>query len=330
MGLNLMNKMPKGVTLFIGRTTLKIKKNSPEILMFAGIGGLVGAGYLACRATLKVETLLDEQTEKINTCNNAVEQYTDEQYSQVDYDHDIRIIKLQTAWGFVQLYGPAFTLGLTGIGCILGGHHIMKKRNVALIAAYKVIEESFSAYRKRVVDELGEGRDQHFMYGTDYEEITEKVTDPETGKTKKVKKNEQVLNGQQCSGYARLFCNPDDNPDGDITSQWSPRDNTTGDINLMFARQKLNWMNEKLNAYGHVFLNDVYEELGFEPTKAGQVVGWIKKKGVNVGDDYISFGPMVEALTDEQGRAFTHDQIRYRKGDPILLDFNVAMIWDLI
>lgn len=326
----LITKLPKGLTLAVGKASMKVKKYSPEILMFAGIGGLVGAGVLACRATLKVEALVDDQNEKILKCNEAVEKYDEDQYSQEDYDHDLRIIRIQTAWEFVKLYGPSFTLAATGIGCILGGHHIMKKRNVALIAAYKLIEESFSAYRKRVIDELGEGKDQHFYYGTEYEEVTELVTDPETGKTKKVKSNEQVLNGQQCSGYARLFCNPDDNPEGDVTSQWSPRDNTSGDINMMFLRQKQNWVNEKLNAYGHVFLNDVYEELGFEPTQAGQVVGWIKKKGINVGDDYISFGPMVEALTDEQGRAFTHDQIRYRKGDPILLDFNVEMIWDMI
>lgn len=327
MKTNLINKLPKGLTLTVGKATMKVRKYSPEILMVAGIGGLIGAGVLACRATLKVEALVDDQNTKIAACNDAVEKYDDQQYSQADYDHDLRVIRMQTALGFIKLYGPAFTLGATGIACILGGHHIMKKRNVALVAAYKLIEESFSAYRKRVVDELGEGKDQHFYYGTDYEEITSQVTDPETGKTKKVKSTEQVLNGQACSGYARLFCDPMDNPDGDQTSQWSPRDNTMGDINMNFLRQKQNWMNEKLNAYGHVFLNEVYEELGFDPVPAGQIVGWVKGNG----DGYISFGDMVEALTDEQGRAFTHDQIRYRKGDPILLDFNVdGPVWDMI
>lgn len=327
MKLSLINKLPKGLTLKMGRASLKIKKVSPELLMFGGIGGLIGAGVLACRATLKFEALLDDQAAKIIKCNEAVEKYDEEQYTPADYNHDLKVIKLQTAWGVVQLYGPAFTLGLTGVGCILGGHHIMKKRNMALIAAYKLVEESFAAYRKRVVDELGEGKDRHYMYGTEYEEVVQNVTDPETGKTKKVKTTEQILNGQTVSGYARLFGNPDDNPGGDVTSQWSPRDNTTGDINMMFLRQKQNWMNEKLNAYGHVFLNDVYEELGYEQTPAGQIVGWVKN---GVGDDYISFGPMVEALSDADGRAFTHDQIRYRKGDPILLDFNVDVVWDVI
>lgn len=327
MKVNLLNKMPKGVTLAAGKASLKVKKYSPEILLVAGIGGMVGAAVLACKSTLKVEALMDERQVKINKCEESLELYTEDTYSQADYDRDVKVVNAQTVLGFVKLYGPAVSLGTTGIACILGGHHIMKKRNVALIAAYKIIEESFSSYRKRVVEELGDKVDQHFMYGTTYEEITEQVTDPETGKTKKVKSTEQVLNGQICSGYARLFCNPNDAVNDDITSQWSPKENAHGDINMMFLRQKMNWMNEKLNAYGHVFLNDVYEELGFPPTQAGQLVGWVKGNG----DNYISFGPMVEALTDAAGRAFTHDQIRYSKGDPILLDFNVdGIVLDLI
>jgi hypothetical protein len=40
-----------------------------------------------------------------------------------------------------------------------------------------------------------------------------------------------------------------------------------------------NYWNNRLDAYGHVFLNDIYQSLGFEDTRDGQVIGWIKQPG---------------------------------------------------
>lgn len=324
-----MNQFKKTITLAVGKTSLKLKKYAPEILIVAGIGSMVGATVLACRATLKAEEVIkkyNEDMEKVEYANEiagGTEDYPIEQYQK-----EKRIVTIQTAVGFVKLYGPAITLGVVGVGCILTGHNIMKKRNLAIIAAYKLLEQSFTDYRGRVTSELGAEKDYHFMHGTEYVETTETQVD-ENGKKKKVSTTEQVLNGVKCSGYARLFGDPETLETEHKTTQWCPKDNTTGDINMMFVVQKMNWLNEKLNAYGHVFLNEVYEELGFEPTQAGQLVGWVK--GANGGDGYISFGEMVERLSDEDGRVFTHDDIRYRKGDPILLDFNVdGVIWDLM
>ncbi len=81
--------------------------------------------------------------------------------------------------------------------------------------------------------------------------------------------------------------------------------------------QKQNWFNERLYATGAVFLNEVYEELGFPKTKAGQAVGWLTK-GKGGIDGRISFGNSLDLLA-------------YHDGDPILLDFNVdGVIWDKI
>lgn len=189
----------------------------------------------------------------------------------------------------------------------------MKKRNVALMAAYKLVEQSFAEYRDRVKAELGDAEDFHFRYGTTKGETTETIVD-ENGKKKKVKHLTQELDGSMCSQYARLFEPEERDGTGGWTgsTQFSPKH----DYNYAFLTQKLNWMNDRLNAQGYVFLNDVYEELGFPRTKAGQAVGWVK--GVNGVDGYISFG-----------EAF--DYLAYRDGDPILLDFNVdGVIWDLI
>jgi hypothetical protein len=44
--------------------------------------------------------------------------------------------------------------------------------------------------------------------------------------------------------------------------------------------------NEKLSVRGHLFLNEVYDMLGFNRTRDGQLVGWIYKGP----QSYISFG----------------------------------------
>lgn len=53
----------------------------------------------------------------------------------------------------------------------------------------------------------------------------------------------------------------------------------------MFLQTQQNWTNDILQARGHVFLNDVYDALGFPRTREGQLVGWLRGDGV-----YIDFG----------------------------------------
>jgi hypothetical protein len=75
-----------------------------------------------------------------------------------------------------------------------------------------------------------------------------------------------------------------------------------------------------LRVRGHVFLNEVYDALGIERTKAGSVVGWVMGEG---RANSIDFG-----LYDgrERARAFVNGYER-----TIILDFNVdGVIYDLI
>jgi len=302
--------LSNAVSKVTGRGGLILKKYSPEILMVVGITGVVGSTILACKATLKVEEVLDEHQEKIDRIADGWEKVIcgdvpAEKYTEDAHTRDLTVTYLQTSVEFIKLYGPAVTLGVASIGCVVGAHGIMKKRNVALMAAYKAVEEGFSAYRKRVIEEHGEDIDYMYKNGLRVEEIIETET-TKSGKTKEVKKQQVVKDSEGHSVYSRFF-------DSSCT-QWSKDPY----YNLMFVRQQQNYFNDLLKIRGHVFLNEVYDALGLDRTKPGSVVGWC----LGNGDDYIDFG-----IYDIDGNS------RFVNGleRSVLLDFNVdGVIYDMI
>lgn len=295
-----------------GRTGLLLSKNSPEIFMVLGVTGIIGAGFLACRATLKYEEVMQNGQHKLDKIEECWEKVQDgeialDDYTENDHKKDLTVAYVQTTVDFVKLYGPAITLGIASIACIVGAHGIMRKRNVALMAAYKAIEEGFSAYRKRVVEEYGEEKDYMFKNGLRAEEVVE-VEVGEDGKPHKVKKTKLVDDPNGLSVYARFY---DEN-----CTQWSKEP----EYNLVYLKGQQNYYNDMLKARGHVFLNEVYDALGIERTKAGQVVGWV----IGEGDNFIDFG--IFDGDRQKARDFVNGYER-----SILLDFNVdGVIYDKI
>lgn len=300
----------------IGRGGVILKKYSPEILTAAGVIGTVGSTVLACKATLKVEDILDEAKKKSNLINavHDGEIEVDAEYTDKDYSKDLLVNRTQTAVKLIKLYGPAITLGALSITAILGGQHILRKRNVAVMAAYKLCEESFNNYRSRVKDELGEEKDRQFYYGITEETVKEKVKSKD-GKTKTVTTKVEKAPDHLYSQYARFF--------DEANANW----NKSPEQNMYFLKMAQNQMNDKLKARGHVFLNEVYDALGFERSEAGQLVGWVWNKdntAMEAGDGYIDFG--IFDGNSYAKRAFVNGDER-----SILLDFNIdGMIYDLI
>lgn len=287
----------------------QLKKHSPEILLGAGVIGTVVGAVMACKATTKLQGILDETKESVEAIHEVVEsgEYGDE-YTAEDGKKDLAIVYAQTGLKLVKLYGPALAVGTASIGCILASHNILHKRNLALAAAYTAVDTSFKNYRSRVVDRFGKALDRELKYNIHTQEVEETVVD-EKGKEKVVKTTVEISGPRDHSEYARCF------------DETCPNWTKDAEYNLMFIKQQQNYANDKLRHEGIVFLNDVYKMLGFQLSKAGQQVGWVYDESGD-GDNFIDFG--IHDLHDANKRAFVNGYER-----SIWLDFNVdGVVYD--
>lgn len=275
------NKLVTTVTASLGKVGLTLKKHSPEILVVSGVIGVVTSTVLACRATTKVSEVLEKAKDDIETIHAVAEDPEfAEQYTAEDSKKDLAIVYAKTGIEIAKLYAPAVILGTLSITGILASNNILRKRNVALAAAYAAVDKGFKEYRGRVVERFGEAVDRELRYNIKAQEIEETVVDEKTGKEKTVKKTVEVIESPHDNPCAKWF---------DESSRHWVKD---ANLNLMFLRAQQNYFNDLLKARKYVFLNEVYEALDIDPTPMGQHVGWIyDPDNVNhQGDNHIDFG----------------------------------------
>ena len=295
----------KSVNGVASKTVMKLKKHSPEILVMAGIAGTVVSAVLACKATTKVAEILDETKGTLDTIHEGMETgaINGQEYTTEDGKKDTVVVYAQTGMKLAKLYGPAIILGTLSVTSILASNNILRKRNVALGAAYAAIDKSFKEYRGRVIERFGEQVDTELKYGIKAKKFEEIEVDPETGKEKKVKKTVMVADPNLQSDYAVYFDSKSRNYE------------TNPDYNRMFLKAQQAFANDKLQTRGHLFLNEVLDDLDLPRTPAGQIVGWTK----DGPDGYVNFRIVEVERETEDGR---HEPA-------LLLDFNVeGNIWE--
>lgn len=306
-------KIPVKVSRSFHKVGFAVKKHSPEILVVAGTVGVVTSAVMACKATTKASAILAETRSQIDDINEVAKnpEYRD-QYTEKDYKKDVATVYAQTGVQFAKLYGPSVLLGAASLACIIGSHNIMRKRNAALVAAYATVDSSFKDYRKRVVERFGKELDRELKNNIKAKQIEETIVN-EDGTTQTVTTTVNVVDpNDHRSDYTRCF---------DETCMGWTRD---AEYNLMFLRQQQAYANDKLQAQGYLYLNDVYKMLGIPASKAGQVVGWVYSEKNPVGDNFVDFG--IYDLHDKEKRLFVNGHEK-----SIWLEFNVdGVILDLM
>lgn len=311
----LITKVGSKIIGVASRAGLTLKKYSPEILLGVGVISVIGGTILACRATLRIDDVLaeyDEVKEKMDRClEESKEPDVGYEYTDEMYKRDNAIQTIQTGFKVVKLYSPAILVLGVGVACLLGSHHILKSRNFALMAAYNVLSDSFTTYRDRVRDDQGSDKDLEYLHGVKGLEKT-KTTIDENGENKDCADEDLVPwndANHTPSMYSKIF--------DESSIYWQKN----SELNKIFLSCQQNYANDRLNEKGHVFLNEVYDMLGMEHTKAGAIVGWVK--GPN-NSNYIDFG--LYNLNRVKNNDFINGYER-----SVLLDFNVdGVIYDKI
>lgn len=239
----------------LNKAMFVVKKYSPEILLGAGIVGTIGGTVMACKATLKYNSVLDEHKQAMDKIHECVEKHSDE-YSDEDRRKDTTIVYTQTAINFAKLYAVPAAVVAASIAAIIGSHTILSNRAAAMAAAYSAVSTSFARYRDAVKAQVPV-------------ETEEKIFDEATKPESKDERPEPTVYDRfwdcGCSGW-------EDDPE----------------TSLLNLTMKQRYANELLKAKGHLFLNEVYDILGLRRTRAGQAVGWIYDKDKD--DLQIDFG----------------------------------------
>lgn len=302
----------KPLTRAFNKVVFQTRKHSPEILAVVGTIG-VGVGVVsACKATTKLSGILEESREDIDAIHDAMEneEYIESgKYTEEDGKKDLTITYVQTGLKVAKLYAPSVIITGLSVGCLLTSNQILRKRNVAIAAAYSAIDKGFKEYRGRVVEQFGEEIDHKLRYKIKAKEIEETVVD-EKGEEHKVSKIVDMAELEHGSVYAVIF------------DELNPYHEPSARLNEMFLKSQQIYANQKLISKGRLFLNEVYEMLGFEPTKAGQVIGWVYDPANPNCNNYVDFGVF------NSNRKTSHDFLAGLT-DAVILDFNVdGNVWE--
>lgn len=295
----------KSIGGIANKAIMNFKKHSPEILVVAGILGAVTSAVMACKATTKVSKIIEDTKETIDIIHDGIDngEIRGNEYTSDDGKKDITMTYIQTGIKFVKLYAPSVILGALSLTSILASNNILRKRNVALGAAYAAIDKSFKEYRNRVIERFGEKVDTELKYNIKAKTFETSEVDPETGEEHKVEKTVMVADPNLQSDYAVYFDSKSRNYENNL------------DYNRMFLKAQEAYANDRLQARGHLFLNEVLDDLDLPRTPAGQIVGWTK----DGPDGYVNFRILEVEREAEDGRYET----------VLLLDFNVeGNIWE--
>lgn len=308
--------IPSNITRAFGKIALAAKKNAPTILVATGVVAGVAATATAIRATLKCDDILqlhEESMKNIEKARFVVDNDPDFEgtYTEEQEKADRKTVKTQTALQFVRLYFPTVALTAISVSCILAGHHMMTKRNAAVVAAFTAVSSKFDDYREMVKERLGADVERDI-----YKRIIEEAELDENGEPNGDIHKEQSKKPVDMS-TDRFF--------DEFSSLWNRNDPTMNVANL---RAVTKTAQDKLIMQGYLFLNDVYDMLGIQRTPAGQVLGWLYDK--DHLDTIVDFGVYLDPTVIEDPWDFVNDE-PWDGNIGILLNFGgLDIIYDKI
>lgn len=214
-------------------TKMFVSKHTPEILTGIGTAGLITTTVLAVGATPKALKLIEEAKKE----------------SRKDELTPIETVK--ATW---KCYIPAATICVTSVACIVGGTRVGMRRNAALATAYKLSETALTEYKQKVVETIGEKKEEAVREAIDKEHIEKNP----------VSKNEVIITGK-----GKTLC----------------YDHLSGryfESDIDRIKRAENALNKEMlqDISGYVSLNDFYDAINLDRVDMGDYLGWNTTKGL--------------------------------------------------
>lgn len=199
-------------------------KHSPEILTGIGIAGMMTSTILAVRSTPKALRLLEN--------------------AQKEKEEALTIMdKTKATW---KCYLPSAITGAISVACLICASSVNVKRNAVLATAYSLSETALREYREKVVETIGEKKEQI---------IKEKIDKDRLEKNPVSSSDVIVTRKGDTLCYDRIF------------GRYFKSDIDT-------IKRAINEVNRQIVVYGYVSLNDFYREIGLVPVEIGDDLGW--------------------------------------------------------
>lgn len=196
-------KFPAKTATMLGNVGRALKAKSPQIAMGVGVVTSVLALVEAIKQTPKAIDIIEDHKEELAQCKEALE-LNDENYGMREYKINVYRTCGRTALKLAKTYAIPVAMEATSLFCFFGAHRIMTERNKLLSAALATATDAYNSYRNKVIEAIGEEKEEQIRLGTHAEKITTEVTD-ENGKIKSVTKKIEAVDRNGLGPYDILW-----------------------------------------------------------------------------------------------------------------------------
>lgn len=217
---------------FSKKAILTFKKHSPEILTGVGIAGMLTTTVLAVKATPEAMRRIEKKKR--------------------NEDHKT-LTAVQTVQASWKCYIPAAVTGVMSTACLIGASTLNGRRNAALATAYSLSETALHEYRDKVVETIGEKKEEAIRESIDKDRVERNPP------------SQEILMAEGCG---KTLC----------------YDATFGryfysDVETL--RHAANKLNRQMNVMSepYVSLNEFYMEINLPTVDAGDALGWNMYRG---------------------------------------------------
>ena len=158
----------------------------------------------------------------------------------------------------VQVAGPSYipsvVMGASTLICLFGANVLNKRHQAALVSAYTLVDSSYKEYKQKLKELYGEEAHEEIVNAITVEKAREVGINAEC-----ICANTCLTNDEAC-GEPVLFY-----------EEWSHRYFETTIEQVITAQYHLN---RNFVLRGYTTVNELYDFLGLDTTKEGDVLGW--------------------------------------------------------